>query len=177
VCEKTQTSTKKKTTMLPRPALLATAALLAGAAAASSVAAAASAPSRGTILALLADPADRHGRFGPFFDGLASSGWALDVRPASSKKSGADAESPPVKLKEWDAWAYEGVVVLPGSTNGVLCMGNGCVARAEKARGIAFEKNDRCLRAQIVRPPCRARPKLPAPARPLTVLPERSGYG
>ena len=68
-------------------------------------------PSTGTLLALLQDPADRSTRFGPFFDGLESAGWTLDVR--SAKPSGD-----PVKLRTWDGWAYDGVVVLPGTTNG-----------------------------------------------------------
>ena len=90
-----------------RPLLLA--ALLACLAA---LATAAAAP-RGTLLALLADPADRAGRFGPFFDGLEAGGWALDVQ--SSAKAAADA---PLALKAWDTWMYDGVVVLPGKTNG-----------------------------------------------------------
>lgn len=90
-----------------RPLLLA--ALLACLAA---LATAAAAP-RGTLLALLADPADRAGRFGPFFDGLEAGGWALDVQ--SSAKAAADA---PLALKAWDTWVYDGVVVLPGKTNG-----------------------------------------------------------
>jgi len=91
-----------------------------------------SAAPRGTLLAVLADPADRAGRFGPFFDGLEAAGWALDVRPA---KPASDGDVSPIKLKDWDTWAYEGAVILPGSTNGAPRTGAGGGRRNKKQAG------------------------------------------
>lgn len=94
---------------------------------------------RGTLLALLADPADRAGRFGPFFDGLEAAGWSVDVR--RSAKPAAD-EAEPVSLKAWDTWLYDGVVVLPGKTNGARGRGSVFVGagRASLSDRGAFKK-------------------------------------
>ena len=113
------------------------AALLACAAAGTAAAAAAS--PRGTLLALLADPADRASRFGPFFDGLEAAGWALDVRPSAKPAAGA-ADAP--SLKAWDTWAYDGVVVLPGKTNGEAKDGGGRGVGAGRSGGHAPIQTD-----------------------------------